>query len=61
MTVPSSELQKANPPKFEMVEDMALLTNLNDATVLHNLRDRYYADRIYVSHQRDSRPSCSDL
>ncbi|KAI5719729.1 hypothetical protein M8J76_014009 [Diaphorina citri] len=37
-----------NPPKFEKVEDMADMTHLNDASVLHNLRQRYYAKLIYV-------------
>lgn len=41
-----------NPPKFEKVEDMADLTYLNDAAVLHNLRQRYYAKLIYVSATR---------
>lgn len=40
-----------NPPKFEKVEDMADLTYLNEAAVLHNLRQRYYAKLIYVSAQ----------
>jgi hypothetical protein len=30
-----------NPPKFTCCDDMANLTYLNDASVLHNLRDRY--------------------
>ena len=38
-----------NPPKFEKMEDMACLTYLNDATVLENLRQRYYSSLIYVS------------
>ena len=38
-----------NPPKFEKVEDMAGLTYLNEASVLHNLRQRYYSSLIYVS------------
>ena len=37
-----------NPPKFEKVEDMASLTYLNEASVLHNLRQRYYSSLIYV-------------
>ena len=37
-----------NPPKFEKCEDMADLTYLNDASVLHNLRTRYSAWMIYV-------------
>ena len=38
-----------NPPKFEKTEDMANLTFLNDASVLHNLKSRYYKMMIYVS------------
>lgn len=40
-----------NPPKYEMSEDMANLTYLNEASVLHNLRARYKAQLIYVSNQ----------
>ena len=39
-----------NPPKYEKCDDMADLTYLNDATVLHNLRARYVSWYIYVSH-----------
>lgn len=42
-----------NPPKFEKAEDMADLTYLNDASVLHNLRQRYYCKLIYVSTYTD--------
>jgi len=38
-----------NPPKFEKIEDMANLTYLNEASVLHNLRSRYSNGFIYVS------------
>lgn len=38
-----------NPPKYEKAEDMSNLTYLNDASVLHNLKQRYYAKLIYVS------------
>ncbi|XP_035775749.1 myosin heavy chain, muscle-like isoform X26 [Anopheles albimanus] len=41
-------LSQVNPPKFEKVEDMADLTYLNEAAVLHNLRQRYYAKLIYT-------------
>ena len=41
--------QQMNPPKFEKIEDMASLTYLNEASVLHNLRQRYYSSLIYVS------------
>ena len=40
--------QQMNPPKFEKIEDMAGLTYLNEASVLHNLRQRYYSSLIYV-------------
>lgn len=47
--VVTDELQKMNPPKFEKVEDMAELSFLNEASVLHNLTSRYYSGLIYVS------------
>ncbi|XP_068177736.1 myosin-10 isoform X1 [Antennarius striatus] len=42
------DIQKMNPPKFSKVEDMAELTCLNEASVLHNLKDRYYSGLIYT-------------
>lgn len=47
-TVNKDDIQKMNPPKFEKVEDMADLTCLNEASVLHNLKDRYYSGLIYT-------------
>lgn len=47
--IPRDDVQKMNPPKFDKVEDMAELTCLNEASVLHNLKDRYYSGLIYVS------------
>ncbi|EAT42759.1 AAEL005733-PA [Aedes aegypti] len=41
-------ISQVNPPKFEKVEDMADLTYLNEAAVLHNLRQRYYSKLIYT-------------
>ena len=38
-----------NPPKFDKIDDMSNLTYLNDATVLWNLKDRYFHQLIYVS------------
>ena len=43
------DVQKMNPPKYDKVEDMAELTCLNEASVLHNLKERYYSGLIYVS------------
>ncbi|XP_039313563.1 myosin heavy chain, muscle isoform X26 [Solenopsis invicta] len=42
------QLQQVNPPKYEKAEDMSNLTYLNDASVLHNLKQRYYAKLIYT-------------
>lgn len=49
VTVGKDDIQKMNPPKFSKVEDMAELTCLNEASVLHNLRERYFSGLIYVS------------
>ncbi|CAL8302107.1 unnamed protein product [Merluccius merluccius] len=46
--VSKDDVQKMNPPKFSKVEDMAELTCLNEASVLHNLKDRYYSGLIYT-------------
>ncbi|XP_044728587.1 myosin heavy chain, muscle isoform X10 [Chrysoperla carnea] len=47
-TLKKEQISQVNPPKFEKIEDMADLTFLNDAAVLHNLRQRYYAKLIYT-------------
>lgn len=49
LTVPEAELHPMNPPRFDLLEDMAMMTHLNEATVLHNLRQRYARWMIYVS------------
>ena len=43
------QILQVNPPKFDKMDDMSNLTYLNDATVLWNLKDRYYNQLIYVS------------
>uniref|UniRef100_A0A8C2KA11 Myosin, heavy chain 11a, smooth muscle n=1 Tax=Cyprinus carpio TaxID=7962 RepID=A0A8C2KA11_CYPCA len=48
ITVNKDDIQKMNPPKFSKVEDMAELTCLNEASVLHNLRERYFSGLIYT-------------
>ncbi|XP_014245711.1 myosin heavy chain, muscle isoform X26 [Cimex lectularius] len=42
------QVYQVNPPKYEKVEDMADLTYLNDASVLYNLKQRYYHKLIYT-------------
>ncbi|ROI38990.1 Myosin-9 [Anabarilius grahami] len=46
--VNKDDIQKMNLPKFSKVEDMAELTCLNEASVLHNLKERYYSGLIYT-------------
>ncbi|KAJ6662679.1 hypothetical protein lerEdw1_011319 [Lerista edwardsae] len=48
VTVKEEDVQSMNPPKFDMIEDMAMLTNLNEASVLHNLDRRYTNWMIYT-------------
>lgn len=50
---------KMNPPKFDKVEDMADLTYLNEASVIHNLRLRYHSNLIYV--RKDPWAKCPTL
>lgn len=49
-----------NPPRFSKVEDMADLTCLNEASVLHNLRERYYSGLIYVRLQNTEGIVCAN-
>jgi len=48
MTIKADKIQQMNPPKYEKCDDMADMTYLNDATVLHVLRSRYLDWLIYV-------------
>merc|ERR1719346_594126 len=48
MFVPRDDLQKMNPPKYDKQEDMADLTCLNEASVLHNIKERYFSGLIYT-------------
>ncbi|TKR67319.1 hypothetical protein L596_023490 [Steinernema carpocapsae] len=46
--VKKDECQEINPAKYEKTEDMSNLTFLNEASVLHNLRERYKSMMIYT-------------
>ncbi|XP_067302573.1 myosin-7 isoform X2 [Pseudorasbora parva] len=48
LTVKEDDIQQMNPPKFDMIEDMAMLTHLNEASVLFNLCRRYSFWMIYT-------------
>ena len=41
-------VDKVNPGKFDKADDMAELTHLNEASVVHNLHTRYTSDLIYT-------------
>ncbi|KAM9837420.1 myosin-1-like [Aulostomus maculatus] len=47
-TVAEDEIFPMNPPKFDKIEDMAMMTHLNEAAVLYNLKERYAAWMIYT-------------
>merc|ERR1719208_608400 len=48
MFVSKDDMQKMNPPKYDKQEDMADLTCLNEASVLHNIKERYFSGLIYT-------------
>nr|BAO24698.1 myosin heavy chain 2 [Lethenteron camtschaticum] len=48
VTVKDSQVHQMNPPKFDKIEDMAMLTFLNEPSVLFNLKERYAAWMIYT-------------
>lgn len=47
-TFKEEDISPMNPPKFDKIEDMAMMTYLNEASVLYNLKERYAAWMIYV-------------
>ena len=50
VTVPTASLSEMNPPKFDKAADIADLTHLNEASVVHNLRQRYFSlSLIHIS------------
>ncbi len=44
----AESVDKVNPAKFDKASDMAELTHLNEASVVHNLHSRYMSDLIYT-------------
>ncbi|KAL6464243.1 hypothetical protein MHYP_G00265600 [Metynnis hypsauchen] len=48
ITVKEDDIFPMNPPKFDKIEDMAMMTHLNEPTVLYNLKERYAAWMIYT-------------
>ncbi|CAG5897203.1 unnamed protein product [Menidia menidia] len=48
LTVKDTDVLQQNPPKFDKIEDMAMLTFLHEPAVLFNLKERYAAWMIYT-------------
>ncbi|XP_008297886.1 myosin-4-like [Stegastes partitus] len=48
VTVKEDEIHPRNPPKFDKMEDMAMMTHLNEPSVLYNLKERYASWMIYT-------------
>ncbi|KAM3878148.1 myosin heavy chain, fast skeletal muscle-like [Diretmus argenteus] len=48
LTVKEDEVHPMNPPKFDKIEDMAMMTHLSEPAVLYNLKERYAAWMIYT-------------
>ncbi|GAB0202275.1 myosin-6 [Grus japonensis] len=48
VTVKEADVHQQNPPKFDKIEDMAMLTFLHEPAVLYNLKERYAAWMIYT-------------
>uniref|UniRef100_A0A803XN52 Myosin heavy chain 2 n=1 Tax=Meleagris gallopavo TaxID=9103 RepID=A0A803XN52_MELGA len=48
VTVKDDEVFPMNPPKYDKIEDMAMMTHLHEPAVLYNLKERYAAWMIYT-------------
>ncbi|XP_061247060.1 myosin-13 [Bos javanicus] len=48
LTLNSEQVFPMNPPKFDKIEDMAMMTHLHEPAVLYNLKERYAAWMIYT-------------
>ncbi|XP_059937947.1 myosin-3 [Mesoplodon densirostris] len=48
LVVKPEDVYAMNPPKFDRIEDVAMLTHLNEPAVLYNLKDRYTSWMIYT-------------
>ncbi|XP_030361702.1 myosin heavy chain, skeletal muscle, adult-like isoform X1 [Strigops habroptila] len=48
LTVKDDQVFPMNPPKYDKIEDMAMMTHLHEPAVLYNLKERYAAWMIYT-------------
>ena len=47
-TYSNDKVEKQNPPKYELLEDLANMTYLSEASVVYNLSERYVRFLIYT-------------
>uniref|UniRef100_A0AAQ4R436 Myosin, heavy chain b n=1 Tax=Gasterosteus aculeatus aculeatus TaxID=481459 RepID=A0AAQ4R436_GASAC len=48
LTVKEDDIHPMNPPKYDKMEDMAMMTHLNEPAVLYNLKERFASWMIYT-------------
>uniref|UniRef100_A0A7N8XXH4 Myosin XVIIIAa n=1 Tax=Mastacembelus armatus TaxID=205130 RepID=A0A7N8XXH4_9TELE len=48
LDVDEDDIEKANPPMFDRVEDLASLQYLNESSVMHSLRQRYGGNLVHT-------------
>ncbi|XP_071316775.1 unconventional myosin-XVIIIa-like isoform X10 [Trachinotus anak] len=48
LDVDEDDVEKANPPTFDRVEDLASLQYLNESSVMHSLRQRYGGNLVHT-------------
>nr|XP_013817085.1 PREDICTED: myosin heavy chain, skeletal muscle, adult-like [Apteryx mantelli mantelli] len=48
LTMKEDQVFSMNPPKYDKIEDMAMMTHLHEPAVLYNLKERYAAWMIYT-------------
>ncbi|XP_035226560.1 unconventional myosin-XVIIIa-like isoform X1 [Stegodyphus dumicola] len=48
LEVNEEDVEKANPPRFDFLENVAHLRHVNESSILHTLRQRYCSQLIYT-------------
>ncbi|XP_071038996.1 unconventional myosin-XVIIIa isoform X1 [Parasteatoda tepidariorum] len=48
LEVNEEDVEKANPPQFDFIENVAHLRHVNESSVLHTLRQRYCSQLLYT-------------
>ena len=56
VTVKTKDVKVMHQSSVDGVEDMISLSQLQESSLLHNLRLRYYQDKIYVSRNPAASP-----